>query len=361
MKKRIIITGGAGFIGSTLIKYIIKNLNENILNLDKLTYAGSLDTVKQVLNYKDYSLETMDINDNSKVQLIIEKYKPTNIIHLAAETHVDNSIDAPDDFIKTNIVGTYNLLQSSLKYWKNLDGRNKDKFLFQHVSTDEVYGSLDFESNSFTEKTAYDPSSPYSASKASSDHLVRAWNKTFNLPTIITNCSNNYGPYQFPEKLIPLTIIKILRNEKIPLYGNGRQIRDWLHVEDHAEGIVKVMLDGKSGETYNIGGNNELSNLDLVELICEILSELNKNQKIIKNKNPKELISFVKDRPAHDIRYAINTEKINNELRWKPKIKFKDGLKKTIIWYLENQIWWKNILDKDNKAIIRKGINNYGL
>jgi dTDP-glucose 4,6-dehydratase len=356
LKKKIIITGGAGFIGSTLIKYIIKNLNEKILNVDKLTYAGNLSSLENINKNHNYGFEMIDLCNESDVQNIIEKYKPTNIIHLAAETHVDNSIDNSENFIKTNIFGTYNLLQSSLNFWKRLDSDKRSKFLFQHVSTDEVYGSLDFESSSFTEKTAYDPTSPYSASKASSDHLVRAWNKTYNLPVIITNCSNNYGPYQFPEKLIPLTIIKLLRNEKIPIYGNGSQIRDWLHVEDHAEGIVKVMLDGKSGETYNIGGNNELSNLDLVELICEIFSELNKNQKIIKNENPRKLISFVKDRPAHDIRYAINTNKINNELKWKPKIKFKDGLKKTIIWYLENQIWWKNILAKDNNAINRKGL-----
>lgn len=356
MKKRIIVTGGAGFIGSTLIKYIVKNLHEKILNLDKLTYAGNLSSLESIYKNSDYSFEEIDICNETDVQNIIEKYKPTNIIHLAAETHVDNSIDDSINFIKTNIIGTYNLLQSSLNFWKRLDYDKRNKFLFQHVSTDEVYGSLNFESSSFTEKTAYDPTSPYSASKASADHLVRAWNKTYNLPAIITNCSNNYGPYQFPEKLIPLTIIKVLKNEKIPLYGNGQQIRDWLHVEDHAEGIVKVMLYGKSGETYNIGGNNELSNLDLVELICEIFSELNKNQKIIKNENPRELISFVKDRPAHDIRYAINTDKINNELKWKPKIEFKDGLKKTIIWYLENQIWWKKILVKDNDAINRKGL-----
>jgi dTDP-glucose 4,6-dehydratase len=254
-------------------------------------------------------------------------------------------------------MGTYNLLQSSLNFWKKLNDYKKNKFLFQHVSTDEVYGSLDYKSNSFTEKTAYDPSSPYSASKASSDHLVRAWNKTYNLPTIITNCSNNYGPYQFPEKLIPLTIIKVLRNEKIPVYGNGSQIRDWLHVEDHADGIVKVMLEGKSGETYNIGGNNQLSNLEVVELICEILSELNLNRKILKNDNLKSLISFVKDRPAHDIRYAINTDKINSNLNWNSKIKFKDGLRQTIIWYLDNQDWWKSLLNKDCSVINRKGLN----
>ena len=356
MKKKIIVTGGAGFIGSTLIRYIAKNLNENILNLDKLTYAGNLDSLNDTANYRDYSFEKVDIFNMSDVQSIIEKYEPTNIIHLAAETHVDNSIDSPIDFIKTNIIGTYNLLQSSLNFWKKLDDDKKNKFLFQHVSTDEVYGSLDYKSDSFTEKTAYDPSSPYSASKASSDHLVRAWNKTYNLPAIISNCSNNYGPHQFPEKLIPLTIIKVLRNEKIPVYGNGSQIRDWLHVEDHAGGIVKVMLEGKSGETYNIGGNNELSNLEVVELICEILSELNTNRKILKNDNPKSLISFVKDRPAHDIRYAINTDKINNNLNWKSKIKFKDGLRQTIIWYLNNQDWWKSLLNRDYNAINRKGL-----
>lgn len=356
MKKKIIVTGGAGFIGSTLIKNITKKLNENILNLDKLTYAGNLDSLSEVSSYKDYSFEKIDICNESDVQTIIEKYEPTNVIHLAAETHVDNSIDSPISFIKTNIIGTYNLLQASLNFWKNLSEDKKNKFLFQHVSTDEVYGSLDFDSDSFTEKTAYDPSSPYSASKASSDHLVRAWNKTYNFPAIITNCSNNYGPYQFPEKLIPLTIIKVLRNEQIPVYGNGTQIRDWLHVEDHAEGIIKVMLEGSPGETYNIGGNNELSNLELVELICDILRELNIDRKILENNDPKALISFVKDRPAHDIRYAINTDKVNSKLNWKSKIKFKDGLRQTIIWYLDNKQWWESILNRDNNVINRKGL-----
>ena len=279
-KRRIIITGGAGFIGSTLIKYIAKNLNEEIINLDKLTYAGNLESLNEISNYKNYHFEKIDICNIQELQLIFQKFRPTNIIHLAAETHVDNSIDSPINFIRTNIIGTYNLLQSSLSFWQNLDEDEKENFLFQHVSTDEVYGSLCFTSDRFSENTPYDPSSPYSASKASSDHLVRAWNKTYNFPAIITNCSNNYGPYQFPEKLIPLTIIKILRNEKIPIYGKGNQIRDWLHVEDHADGIIKVMYEGKLGETYNIGGNNERSNLEVVETICDILNELN-----IKNKN----------------------------------------------------------------------------
>ena len=357
MKKKIIVTGGAGFIGSTLIKYIAKNLNEKILNIDKLTYAGNLDSLKNINKNKDYSFEEIDLCNEKDIQLIIEKYKPTNIIHLAAETHVDNSIDNSINFIKSNIIGTYNLLQSSLNFWRKLDNVKRKKFLFQHVSTDEVYGSLDFRSSSFTEKTAYDPTSPYSASKASSDHLVRAWNKTYNFPAIITNCSNNYGPYQFPEKLIPLTIIKLIRNEKIPIYGKGNQIRDWLHVEDHAEGIVKVMLKGKSGETYNIGGNNEISNLEVVKLICEILRELNLNRKVLRNNNPETQISFVKDRPAHDIRYAINTNKINKKLNWNAKIKFKDGLRQTVIWYLENKKWWEKILIRDKNVINRKGLN----
>jgi dTDP-glucose 4,6-dehydratase len=357
LKKKIIVTGGAGFIGSTLIKHIAKNIKGKILNVDKLTYAGNLSSLENISNNKDYSFEELDICDETNVQLMIEKYKPTNIIHLAAETHVDKSIDSSINFIKTNIIGTYNLLQCSLNFWKKLNDDKKNRFLFQHVSTDEVYGSLDFGSSIFTEKTAYDPSSPYSASKASSDHLVRAWNKTYNLPVIITNSSNNYGPYQFPEKLIPLTIIKILRNEQIPVYGDGSQIRDWLHVEDHAEGILKVMLKGKSGETYNIGGNNELSNLEVVKIICEILRELNIKRKILKNNNPETQISFVKDRPAHDIRYAISTNKINNKLNWKAKIKFKDGLRETIAWYLDNKEWWEKILNRDNNVINRKGLN----
>lgn len=354
--RRIIITGGAGFIGSTLIKYIAKNLNEEIINLDKLTYAGNLESLNEISNYKNYHFEKIDICNTQELQLIFQKFRPTNIIHLAAETHVDNSIDSPINFIKTNIIGTYNLLQSSLFFWQNLDEDEKENFLFQHVSTDEVYGSLSFTSDRFTENTPYDPSSPYSASKASSDHLVRAWNKTYNFPSIITNCSNNYGPYQFPEKLIPLTIIKILRNEKIPIYGKGNQIRDWLHVEDHADGITKVMYEGKLGETYNIGGNNERSNLEVVETICEILNELNLKDKILQTNDPKTLISFVKDRPAHDIRYAINSDKINNELDWYPKINFRDGLRQTVIWYLENKRWWENLIYKDNDIIVRKGL-----
>lgn len=355
-KKRIIVTGGAGFIGSNLIRYLVKKHNQTVLNIDKLTYAGNLESLKDIALSDQYYFEKIDICNARGLQAIIDKFKPTNIIHLAAESHVDNSIESPIEFINTNVIGTYNLLQSSLKFWNSLPSEEKSTFLFQHISTDEVYGSLNFGSDRFRESNAYDPSSPYAATKASSDHLVRAWNKTFNLPTIITNCSNNYGPYQFPEKLIPLTIIKILKNEKIPLYGNGNQIRDWLHVDDHADGIVTVMFKGKSGETYNIGGNNELTNFQLVELICDIISELDKNNKFLNNVNPKKLISFVKDRPAHDIRYAINTAKINKDLNWESKIKFKDGLRKTIIWYLDNQEWWESILERDNKVLKRKGL-----
>jgi dTDP-glucose 4,6-dehydratase len=357
MKKKILVTGGAGFIGSSLVKQVIKEPGNTIINIDKLTYAGNYETIRELEKLGNYFFEQVDICDESKVSTIIKKYKPSNIIHLAAETHVDNSIDSPREFLFTNIFGTFNLLNLSLKYWNELDFKPKQDFRFQYISTDEVYGSLNKNEKSFSELSPYDPSSPYSATKASADHLIRAWGKTFNLPYIITNSSNNYGPFQLPEKLIPLTIIKIIRNEEIPIYGDGNQVRDWIHVEDHVRALSEAMLNGEIGETYNVGATNERSNLEVVNLICEIIDTNFSKEKKIPSKNSKELISFVGDRPAHDIRYSLSTTKILNELNWEAQIEFKEGLTNTIKWYLENKEWWLNIIEKNSQIISRKGIN----
>lgn len=349
--KTIIITGGAGFIGSSLIRQILSTYkNVKIINVDNLTYAGTVSRLKDVEDNKNYIFEKVDICNRKAVEEIFNKYLPDNIIHLAAESHVDHSIDGPSIFIQTNIVGTFNLLDIALQYWNSLEKNKKSKFLFQHISTDEVFGSLEFDNSLFSETSRYDPSSPYSASKACADHLVNSWNKTYNLPTIITNCSNNFGPYQYPEKLIPLSVIKILRNEDIPVYGKGDQVRDWLYVDDHTEALLKVMKHGSTGNTYNIGGNNQYSNLSVINMICEILEE------ITGQKDLKRLITFVKDRPAHDKRYAIDASKIRNEIKWSPKKDFKSALYETIIWYTENRHWWENIIDKNLDSIVRKGI-----
>lgn len=338
----ILITGGAGFIGSAVIRHIIKNTNYKVVNLDKLTYAGNLESLSSISDHNNYVFVKGDICDVHFVQSVFNKYQPSFLMHLAAESHVDRSIDGPAQFIQTNIVGTYNLLECTRSYWSTLSASKKNSFRFHHISTDEVYGDLENEDSFFTEYTPYAPSSPYSASKASSDHLVRAWSRTYGLPILISNCSNNYGPFHFPEKLIPLVIINALEGRKIPVYGNGQQIRDWLFVEDHARALLTVLLNGNVGETYNIGGNNEKSNIDVVRAICNVL-ELSAAPKPKGINSYFELITFVSDRPGHDKRYAIDASKINNELNWSPQETFESGLTKTIHWFLENMEWWKKI------------------
>lgn len=342
---KIMVTGGAGFIGSAVIKHILNSDDDNIvLNIDKLTYAGNLASLAYCNNNKRYQFAQIDICDNDSLEQAINKFQPDAIMHLAAESHVDRSIDGPADFIQTNIVGTYTLLEATRKYWNTLTEVKQNEFRFHHISTDEVYGDLANTTNLFTEETSYDPSSPYSASKASSDHLVRAWHRTYGLPIIVTNCSNNYGPYHFPEKLIPLMIINALHGNPLPIYGQGDQIRDWLYVEDHAQALLTVVKTGKIGETYNIGGHNEKTNFEVVKALCELLDELVK-EKPKGIKSFIELITFVTDRPGHDLRYAIDASKINRELNWQPKETFETGLKKTVMWYLNNQPWWQTILD----------------
>ncbi len=343
---RFLITGGAGFIGSAVIRHLINDTEAIVLNLDKLTYAGNLDSLIGVSSSSRYQFVQSDICDTLAVRKIIYEFRPNVFMHLAAESHVDRSIDGPSQFIKTNIFGTYNLLEVARDYWCCLDSANKDKFRFHHVSTDEVYGDLEDTDEIFVETTAYNPSSPYSASKASSDHLVRAWHRTFGLPIIITNCSNNYGPYQFPEKLIPHTILNAISGKPLPIYGNGLQTRDWLHVDDHARALVMSALEAKNGETYNIGGNNEVTNINVVNLVCRLLEELipHKPKNI---KYYKDLIVYVKDRPGHDIRYAIDTSKIKHDLGWTPNESFEKGLRKTVEWYLNNQTWWQRVIDGD--------------
>jgi len=340
---KILVTGGAGFIGSSLIRQIIKNTNFEVINVDCLTYAGNLESLKKVDKNPNYTFEKVDICNKNELRRIFSKYHPNIIIHLAAESHVDRSIENPMRFLETNIIGTFNLLDESRKYYAQLDYKLKNTFRFHHVSTDEVYGDLENDFDFFTETTPYSPSSPYSASKASSDHLVRAWGKTYNLPIVITNCSNNYGPFQFPEKLIPHIILNALNGKPLPIYGKGDQVRDWLYVEDHAKALLKVALEGKIGDTYNIGGNNEKTNLEVVHSICKLLEEL-KPDKPNHIKNYKDLIEFVEDRPGHDRRYAVDSTKIEKELNWSPKENFETGLKKTVTWYLNNEAWWSRVL-----------------
>jgi len=335
-----LVTGGAGFIGSAVIRHLVKNKNNKIINIDKLTYAGNLATLEDVSHLENYIFYHGDICDRSLIKDILHTHQPNFVMHLAAESHVDKSIDSPMEFLNTNIVGTVVLLQEAHSYWRNLSSDFKNLFRFHHISTDEVFGSLGTE-GLFTEKSSYDPSSPYSASKASSDHFVRAWHRTYDLPVLITNCSNNYGPFQFPEKLIPLIILNALEGKKIPIYGNGSQIRDWLFVDDHARALCEVIKHGNLGETYNIGGFNEKTNLQVVSRVCEILDSLRPN--IYKLSSYKELITFVEDRPGHDLRYAIDSCKIVSELGWKPNETFDTGLLKTINWYLENQSWLSKI------------------
>ena len=347
----LLVTGGAGFIGSNFIIDCIKNYNEKVINLDKLTYAGNIENLAEVKDHSNYEFIKGDILDVSLLKEILKKYKPSAVVHFAAESHVDRSIDNPNSFLQTNIIGTFNLLDSSRMYWDNLSKTEKLKFRFIHISTDEVFGSLSEKDEPFSEENRFKPNSPYSASKASSDHLVRAWNKTYGLPIITTNCSNNYGPYQFPEKFVPLMILNAIDNKKLPIYGDGNYIRDWIYVKDHCNAIFKILKSGVVGESYNIGGENEKKNIDIVNQICEILDDLRpKND----HKSYKNLISFVDDRPGHDRRYAINNNKISKELKWKPKETFDSGLKKTISWYLNNSTWIKDVQNRGYKDWIRK-------
>ncbi|WP_447893722.1 dTDP-glucose 4,6-dehydratase [Vreelandella sp. GE22] len=374
--KTFLITGGAGFIGSAVIRELIQSSAHHVVNVDKLTYAGNLESLEHISNSERYTFEQADICDAPTMQRLFETHQPDVVMHLAAESHVDRSIDGPAEFVQTNVVGTTVLLEAARSYWSTLEGERREDFRFHHISTDEVYGDLAEPGSKgeeitgtsstshhslFTEQTPYAPSSPYSASKASSDHMVRAWQRTFGLPTLITNCSNNYGPYHFPEKLIPLIILNALAGKPLPVYGDGQQVRDWLYVEDHARALIKVATEGQVGETYNIGGHNEQTNLHVVETICEILDEFIPSKKLgvrSEENSPapsqaqrsplttyKELITFVTDRPGHDLRYAIDASKIERELGWVPQETFETGLRKTVQWYLDNETWWKRVQD----------------
>jgi len=350
---KILVTGGAGFIGSAVVRHIIKNTNNDVLNVDKLTYAGNLESLKEVDQNSRYQFSQTDICDRKALDVLFKEFQPDLVMHLAAESHVDRSITGSGAFIETNIIGTYQLLEAARHYWNNLSGDKKTAFRFHHISTDEVYGDLEGTDDLFHETTSYAPSSPYSASKASSDHLVRAWNRTYGLPVVITNCSNNYGPYHFPEKLIPLVILNALKGKALPIYGKGDQIRDWLYVEDHARALYKVVTEAKVGETYNIGGHNEQKNIDVVKSICQLLEELAPNK-------PEgvayyvDLITYVKDRPGHDLRYAIDATKIKEDLGWVPEESFETGLRKTVEWYLNNQEWVENVQSGEYKNWVQQ-------
>ena len=339
--KKVIVTGGAGFIGSALIRHLVGNRLAEVVNLDKLTYAGNLESLQSVEKSPLYHFEQADICDPVAVKCLFDEFQPDTIMHLAAESHVDRSIDDPLCFVKTNVLGTANLLQCALEYWRPLPDERKAAFRFQHISTDEVYGSLGA-TGFFKETTPYDPKSPYSASKASSDHLVRAWGHTFNLPVLLSNCSNNYGPFHFPEKLIPLVILNALDGKQLPIYGKGENVRDWLYVEDHAKALWLINEKGVPGETYNIGGHNERTNLEVVKTICAILDDLRPKAQ----GNYSDQIVFVTDRPGHDLRYAIDSDKLQKELGWKPEENFDTGIRKTVQWYLDNAWWWKPIREK---------------
>ena len=348
---KILVTGGAGFIGSAVIRHIIQHTNNQVFNIDKLTYAGNLESLKGIDQHPNYQFKQIDICNTEQITAAIDAFQPNAIMHLAAESHVDRSIDGPAAFIQTNIVGTYTLLEAARKYWMSLDVEAQQNFRFHHISTDEVYGDLEGTTDLFTETTSYAPSSPYSASKASSDHLVRAWHRTYGLPVIVTNCSNNYGPYHFPEKLIPLVILNALDAKPLPVYGNGQQIRDWLFVEDHARALYKVVTEGVVGETYNVGGHNEKQNIEVVKTICKILDELKPQAN---GQAYESLITFVKDRPGHDLRYAIDATKIQNELGWTPAETFETGIRKTVEWYLNNQEWVAHIQSGEYQSWLEK-------
>lgn len=356
---KILVTGGAGFIGSAVIRHIINHTHDEVVNIDKLTYAGNLDSLVEVAQDSRYAFEQVDICDRLELDRVLNVHQPDVIMHLAAESHVDRSIDGPAAFIETNIIGTYTLLEAARQYWLTMEAERKSRFRFHHISTDEVFGDLEGTEDLFTESTSYAPSSPYSASKASSDHLVRAWLRTYGLPTLVTNCSNNYGPYHFPEKLIPLMILNALEGKKLPVYGNGMQIRDWLFVEDHARALYKVVTEGQVGETYNIGGHNEKTNIEVVRVICGLLEELvpNKPEGVA---NYTDLITYVQDRPGHDVRYAIDATKIDRELGWAPEETFESGMGKTVTWYLNNQKWWSRVLDGSYSGE-RLGVSNGGV
>ena len=340
---KILVTGGAGFIGSAVVRHLLQNTPHQVVNLDKLTYAGNLQSLPGASEHPAYRFEQVDICDAEGVARVLAEHRPDAVMHLAAESHVDRSIDGPAAFIQTNIVGTYTLLEACRQYWLGLCEEARSRFRFHHISTDEVYGDLEGTTELFTEQTPYFPSSPYSASKASSDHLVRAWQRTYGLPVLITNCSNNYGPYHFPEKLIPHMILNALAGKPLPVYGDGAQIRDWLYVEDHARALVEVLTRGQPGATYNIGGHNEKRNLQVVETLCTLLDEL-VTEKPAGISRFAELITFVQDRPGHDRRYAIDAGKIERELGWLPQETFESGLRKTVQWYLDNRSWWQNVL-----------------
>ena len=340
---KILVTGGAGFIGSAVVRHLLQNTPHQVVNLDKLTYAGNLQSLPGASENPAYRFEQVDICDAEGVARVLAEHRPDAVMHLAAESHVDRSIDGPAAFIQTNIVGTYTLLEACRQYWLGLCEEARSRFRFHHISTDEVYGDLEGTTELFTEQTPYSPSSPYSASKASSDHLVRAWQRTYGLPVLITNCSNNYGPYHFPEKLIPHMILNALAGKPLPVYGDGAQIRDWLYVEDHARALVEVLTHGQPGATYNIGGHNEKRNLQVVETLCTLLDEL-VTEKPAGISRFAELITFVQDRPGHDRRYAIDAGKIERELGWRPQETFESGLRKTVQWYLDNRSWWQNVL-----------------
>lgn len=354
---KILVTGGAGFIGSAVVRHIIKNTQDSVVNVDKLTYAGNLESLVDVADSDRYAFERVDICDAAELARVFTEHQPDAVMHLAAESHVDRSITGPADFIETNIVGTYVLLEATRAYWLTLSDEAKNAFRFHHISTDEVYGDLPHPDEHpqgtalplFTEQTAYAPSSPYSSSKASSDHLVRAWRRTYGLPTLVTNCSNNYGPYHFPEKLIPLVILNALEGKPLPIYGKGDQIRDWLYVEDHARALYTVVTQGAPGETYNIGGHNEKQNLDVVHTICDLLDEI-----VPKEGSYRDQITYVTDRPGHDRRYAIDADKISRELGWKPEETFESGIRKTVRWYLDNQQWVDNVKSGSYKTWIEQ-------
>ncbi|SRR6266550_1692361 len=342
---RLLITGGAGFIGSAVIRHVIESTAHAVVNVDKLTYAANLESLDRVSSDPRYAFEHADIVDRHTLDRIFAQHQPDVVMHLAAESHVDRSIDGPGEFINTNIVGTYSLLEAALAYWDTLSTDRRERFRFHHVSTDEVYGDLGRGTTTlFTEGTPYAPNSPYAATKAAGDHLVRAWRRTFGFPTLITNCSNNYGPYQFAEKLIPLTIVNAVCGKPLPVYGDGQQVRDWLYVDDHARALVEVITDGQVGETYGIGGNNEEKNLGVVQTVCDLLEELAPERRSRELRHYRDLITFVTDRPGHDARYATDASKIEQALGWRPRETFESGLRKTVQWYLENEAWWRHAL-----------------